>query len=90
MKLAKKAGRSSKERIVAKRLAADLDVSISTISRAFTKNAVIAPKTRSKVLERARVLGYQPNPFARCLITRKSRIVAIIVSHFESGLLSAE
>ena len=38
------------KRINAKRLAEDLDVSISTISRAFNKDAVIAPETRSKIL----------------------------------------
>ena len=72
------------KRIIAKRLAEDLDVSISTISRAFNKEAVIAPETRSKVLDYANRLGYRPNPFARSLITSKSRIVSIIASHLEN------
>ena len=72
------------KRIIAKRLAEDLDVSISTISRAFNKEAVIAPETRSKVLDYANRLGYRPNPFAQSLITSKSRIVSIIASHLEN------
>lgn len=72
------------KRINAKRLAEDLDVSISTISRAFNKDAVIAPETRSKILDYADQLGYRPNPYAQSLITQKSRIVGIIVSHLEN------
>lgn len=82
----KPAGRPEQpgKRINAKRLAEDLEVSVSTISRAFSKDAVIAPKTRSKILSYANQLGYRPNPFAQSLITRKSRIVSIIVSHLEN------
>ncbi len=72
------------KRINLKRLAADLEVSTSTISRAFNKDAVIAPETRSRILEYANRLGYRPNPFAQSLITQKSRIVSIIVSHLEN------
>jgi DNA-binding LacI/PurR family transcriptional regulator len=72
------------KRINAKRLAEDLDVSVSTISRAFNKDAVIAPETREKILDYADRLGYRPNPFAQSLITRKSRIVGVIVSHLEN------
>ena len=66
--------------IVAKHLADDLGVSISTISRAFNENAVISPKTRSRVLEYAKSIGYRPNPYAQSLITQKNNIVGIIVS----------
>lgn len=82
----KPAGKTDRpgKRINAKRLAEDLDVSISTISRAFNKDAVIAPETRSKVLDYADRLGYRPNPYAQSLITQKSWIVGIIVSHLEN------
>lgn len=66
--------------MLSKQLAAELGVSISTVSRAFSSHASIAPKTREKVLQRAREIGYRPNPFARTLITRKNDIVAILVS----------
>ncbi|MDF9434132.1 LacI family DNA-binding transcriptional regulator [Chromohalobacter israelensis] len=69
-----------REAVVAKQLAEELGVSISTISRAFSPHAVIAPETRERVLRRAEALGYHPNPFARSLITRKTSIVGIVVS----------
>jgi len=37
------------------------------------------------VLERASALGYQPNPFAQSLVTRKSKIVGIIVSDIQNN-----
>ncbi len=66
--------------VLSKQLAAELGVSVSTVSRAFSSHASIAPETREKVLQRAREIGYRPNPFARTLITRKNDIVAILVS----------
>lgn len=69
-----------RHRVVAKRLAEDLGVSISTISRAFSPNAVIAPQTRERVLKHAAAIGYKPNPYAQSLITRRSKIAGIIVS----------
>lgn len=66
--------------IVAKRLADDLGVSVSTISRAFNRDAVIAAGTRSRILEYAASIGYRPNPYAQSLITRKNNIVGVIVS----------
>jgi DNA-binding LacI/PurR family transcriptional regulator len=68
------------DKMVAKRVAEDLGVSISTVSRAFSPTAVIARGTRERVLARAKELGYQPNPFAQSLITQRSRIAGIIVS----------
>lgn len=67
-------------RITARDIAEELGVSISTVSRAFTENAVIAPETRDKVHQAAERLGYQPNPFARSLITRRSKIAGIVVA----------
>ncbi|GAB5468317.1 MAG: LacI family DNA-binding transcriptional regulator [Rhodospirillales bacterium] len=72
--------RSSRQRVVAKRLADDLGVSVSTISRAFSPEAVIAPETRERVLKHAAEIGYKPNPYAQSLITRRSKIAGVIVS----------
>jgi DNA-binding LacI/PurR family transcriptional regulator len=67
-------------RITVKDLARQLGMSVSTVSRAFYDDAVIAPETRKKVLRRAAEIGYQPNPLARGLITKSSRIVGLVVS----------
>ncbi len=67
-------------RVTARDVARRLGVSVSTVSRAFTEQAVIAPETRARVLEAAEALGYQPNPFARSLTTRRSKIAGIVVA----------
>ncbi|BBK30064.1 LacI family transcriptional regulator [Allostella humosa] len=55
-------------------------VSRSAVSRAFTAGAYIAEDTREKVLHAAELLGYSPNAIARGLITRRSRIVGVVVA----------
>ena len=72
--------KNSKPRITVKDLARDLGMSVSTVSRAFHADAVIARDTRDIVLKRAREIGYSPNPFARSLITKRTRIVGVVVA----------
>lgn len=67
-------------RVTVKDLARDLGMSVSTVSRAFYPDAVIAPETRKTVLEHAARIGYRPNPFAQSLITKKTQIAGMVVS----------
>jgi len=61
---------------------ADLaQVSQSAVSRTFTQGASVSEATRRKVLAAAQTLGYRPNALARSLITRRSRIVALVMSY---------
>ena len=69
-----------RSRVTVKDLARHLGMSVSTVSRAFYNDAVIAPETRHRVLSKASEIGYQPNPLARGLITKSSRIVGVVVS----------
>lgn len=71
---------SRKTRVTVKDLARELGMSVSTVSRAFYEDAVIAPGTRETVLKRASEIGYAPNPLARSLITKKTRIAGVLVS----------
>lgn len=72
--------RAKQNRVTVKDLARDLGMSVSTISRAFYPDAIIAQGTRKTVLERAKEIGYRPNPFAQSLITKKTQIVGMVVS----------
>lgn len=72
--------RQRRERVIARDIAEELGISVSTVSRAFTEEAVIASETRSRVLAAARRHGYRPDPLARSLTTRRSRIAAIVVA----------
>jgi DNA-binding LacI/PurR family transcriptional regulator len=56
-------------------------VSQSAVSRSFREGASVAPATRRKVLRTAAELGYAPNAIAQGLITRRSSLVAVLISH---------
>jgi len=60
-------------------LAKELNVSISTISRALSRPEVVAPATRDRILTAARRFGFQPNDVARSLRTRETRTIGIVV-----------
>lgn len=59
-------------------------VSQSAVSRTFTPGASVSDATRRRVLEAARKLGYRPNAHARSLITRRSRIIGLVLSYLEN------
>ena len=71
---------NSKPRVRVKDIARELGMSTATVSRAFYDEATIAAETRRVVLQRATELGYQPNPFARSLITKRTKIVGVVAA----------
>jgi DNA-binding LacI/PurR family transcriptional regulator len=56
-------------------------VSQSAVSRCFKPGASISKATKAKVMKSAKELGYQPNAIAQGLITRRSNLVAVIISN---------
>ena len=60
-------------------IAKKLKLSPMTISRALTGNREVSDQTRQKVLRTATALGYQPNRWARSLVTRRSSIIGIVI-----------
>jgi len=65
-------------------LAQDLQVSVSTVSKALADSAEISLETRSRVRSRAGELGYRPNGTARRLRTGATRAIGL-VSHDTIG-----
>lgn len=55
-------------------------VSQSAVSRCFAPNASIAPAKRELILKVASEIGYRPNALAQALISRRTNIVALIIS----------
>ncbi|MEM0984937.1 MAG: LacI family DNA-binding transcriptional regulator [Pseudomonadota bacterium] len=55
-------------------------VSQSAVSRCFKPGASVSKTMRDKVMKAAAALEYQPNAIARGLITRRSHLVAVLVS----------
>ena len=62
-----------------KRIAADLGVSVTTISKVLNHHADIGQATRARVLKRVEELGYRPNAVARSLSLRRTHTVGIII-----------
>jgi LacI family transcriptional regulator len=62
-----------------KKLASQLNLSVSTVSKAFRNSYDINPATRDRILALAKKLNYQPNPLASSLRTQKSRTIAVII-----------
>ncbi len=65
-------------------VAALAKVSQSAVSRTFTPGASVSEDTKARVLIAAKTLGYRPNALARSLITRRSRIIALVMSYLEN------
>ena len=57
-------------------------VAQSTVSRCFVPGSEMSEDTRARVQAVAASLGYVPNAIARSLITRRSEMVAVIVTGF--------
>jgi DNA-binding LacI/PurR family transcriptional regulator len=72
------------KRITAKEVAELAGVSISAVSRTFTKGASVSPATREKVLAATRALGYQPNILARSLMTRRTELIGLVSNNFDN------
>ena len=62
-----------------KDIAAKCGVSIGSVDRALHNRKGISPRTRDRILETARTLGYVPNLTARGLVTGKTMIIGVIV-----------
>jgi DNA-binding LacI/PurR family transcriptional regulator len=56
-------------------------VSQSAVSRCFRPGSSISPTTRERVLAAAREINYRPNAIASGLITKRSGLVAVIISN---------
>src|SRR5690606_41267464 len=62
-------------------LAAELGVSRTTVSNAYSRPDQLSPELRRRVLETARKLGYPgPDPVARSLRTRKAGAVGLLLT----------
>src|SRR5919107_2553058 len=62
-----------------KRIAGELGVSITTVSKVLNNREDIGPETRARVLAKVAELGYQPNAVARSLTLRRTHTLGIII-----------
>jgi LacI family transcriptional regulator, galactose operon repressor len=62
-----------------KRIAGELGVSITTVSKVLNNRADISDATRSRVLAKVEELGYQRNAVARSLSLRRTHTLGIVI-----------
>jgi len=59
-------------------------VSRAAVSRAFTPDASVSPKTREKVYQAAKDLGYRVNYLARSLTNKRSDLVGLVAAGLDN------
>lgn len=70
------------KRVTIKDLAKKLNVSVSTVSRAFNDKYDIRKETRDLILKTADEMGYYPNPIAKKLCQQKTYNIGVVVPEF--------
>jgi DNA-binding LacI/PurR family transcriptional regulator len=82
--IASRGALAAEHRVTAREVAELAGVSISAVSRVFTKGASASAATRNKVLKATRALGYQPNLLARGLMTRRTELIGLVSNNFDN------
>lgn len=82
----------AKRHVSLKDLANELNVSISTVSRALRNHPEISDEMVRKVQDLAHARNYTPNPLAMGLLRQETRMIGVIVpdlvTHFFSSVIS--
>ncbi len=62
-----------------KQLAKELNLSVSTVSRALRDSWQISSPTKQRVFDLAKKMNFQPNPYASSLRRHRSRTIAVVI-----------
>lgn len=68
-----------KKNLTLKQIAKELDVSISTVSKALKNSEEISVATKQKIQAFAKLYNYKPNNIALSLKNRKTKTIAVII-----------
>lgn len=74
--------------VTIKDVAKKLNVSVSSVSRAFNNKYDIKKETKDLILSTAREMGYHPNPIAKKLSQNRSLNIGVVVPEFMNGYYS--
>lgn len=81
-----------KRKLTLKQIARELDVSVSTVSKALRDSVEISEDTRQKIKAFAKLYNYKPNNIALSLKNRKSKTIGVIIPeiihHFFTTVIS--
>jgi LacI family transcriptional regulator len=70
-------------------IAKQLNISVSTVSRALHDHPAISKNTKKRVINLAKKLNYQPNLLALSLLNKKTHTIGIIVPEITSYFFSS-
>ncbi len=70
-------------------IANELGLSEATVSLALNGSEVVNEKTKQKVLQTAKKMGYVPNAVARRLVKKQSNLIGLIVPDIQNPYFSA-
>jgi len=76
------------DKLTIKTLAKELQLSVSTISKALRDSHEISVETKRKVLALAEELNYTPNPYASSLRKRKSKTIGVVIPEVVNSFFS--
>lgn len=74
--------------ITIRKIAKDLQLAVSTVSKALNDSHEISAATRKRVLEYAAKLDYLPNPYASSLKRRKTGNIAVVLPEVADSFFS--
>jgi len=77
------------ERLTIRDIAREAGVSINTVSRALNDKPDISDKTKERVLETVKRLGYRPNRLARGLRSNKTGTIGVVVTDIANPYFAA-
>ena len=69
-------------------IAEHLNISTATVSRGLKDHPSISLKTKKRILDAAKEMGYQTNPFASNLRSKKTNTIGVIVPRLNSCFMS--
>jgi LacI family transcriptional regulator len=69
-------------------IAEQLNISVSTVSRALSDHPAVNAKTKKKIVELAEQHGYQANNFARNLRRQRTKTIGVIVPRLNSYFMA--
>ncbi len=69
-------------------IAKELNVSTATVSLALNGSEVVNEKTKQKVLQTAKKMGYVPNAIARRLVQKRSNLMGLIIPDIRNPYFS--
>jgi LacI family transcriptional regulator len=75
--------------ITIKQIAADLNLAVSTVSKALGDSHEISVETKARVLEYASKMDYKPNPYASSLKRGRSGNIAVVLPEVSDSFFSS-